>query len=190
MRRFATIAAIAALGLLLAAGVATASHQNEEKGGSDRDFAVGGGRTGDDQGPFGETTVGFAAHGGPSGEADSDPITGHFTSTGEFLVETDGNATAFTLEGPVTCLVVNGNEARLFYPVKQSRPDQNEVTGVLISLEDNGDPKDGGDPDKVGFALFPEEDPDPPTERDSACLLDLPATDKLEKGNFTVHDAG
>ncbi len=186
MRRFAAIAAVAALGLLVAAGVATASHQNEEKGGSDRDFAVGGGRSGDDQGPFGETTVGFAAHGGPSGQADSDPITGHFTSNGEFLLETDGNATAFTLEGPVTCLVVDGNEARLFYPVKQSRPDQNEVTGVLISLKDNGDLKDGDPPDEVGFALVPEEAPG-----DSACVLPSPpATDELEKGNFTVHDAG
>ncbi len=187
MTRLAKMTVVGLASLFIGVGVAGASHQENGQGDS-RDFAVGGGTSGDGNGPGGDQTVGFAAHGGPS--PSGDPVTGHFKAGGTFLV--DDQLTRFNQEGPVTCLVVQENEARLFYPVKQSKPDQpNESTGVLIFLRDNGDPSKGDPRDQIGFAILPDEDPDRPGEQDAACVAPLvtPALDDLEKGNFTIHDA-
>lgn len=92
----------------------------------------------------------------------------------------------------MTCLVVDGHEARLVYPIKQATPPTNENLEVLIFVRDNGPAENGQPNDQLGFMLLPDETPaeDPPSEQDSECIppinLDLFT---LKKGNFTVHDA-
>jgi hypothetical protein len=174
------------LAVLAPAGVSSATHQEGEGQGSPRDFAVGAGTSGN-------MRVAFAAHGGPS-PAD---VTGHFRSGGSVLGvrPPSDDPTAFQFEGPVTCLVVGGDEARLFYPIKQAGPDQpGESTGVLIFLRDNGKPQNGQPVDEIGF-VFPvlDETPssDPSSEQDTSCVAPAitPALLPLDKGDFTIHDA-
>ena len=192
-------ASAAALALTLAVpGVAAASHNGNS--GPPRDFAVGGGFTGDQSSndPFGAQRVGFSAQGGPTAfdlltGFSGDPVKGQFLAQGEF-VDTDGNATMFQQEGPVTCLVVEGNRARLVYPLKQARPEANEVNEVLIFLEDNGNPSSGEPRDRIGFEILPDETPndDPPSEQDQECVPSqqgTPLMSTLTEGNFTIHDA-
>jgi hypothetical protein len=174
--------------------LAGASHAGA--GGPPRDFAVGGGFTGSESNdPFGAQHVGFAAFGGPTTPAGAgDSVTGHFRAGGEFLDPPDGNDEVgeFQQEGPVTCLVVSGNSARLVYPIKQGRPEANEVNEVLISLEDNGRPRGGRGVDRIGFSVLPDETPneDPPTEQDDECALPLPPPmSTLTRGDFNIHDA-
>lgn len=188
---------VLALVLALApAGVAAASHSAE--GGPTRDFAVGGGFTGSESNdPAGAQHVGFAAFGGPTafGLLTGDPVTGHFRAGGEFLDPQGGDneLVEFQQEGPVTCLVVDGNRAWLVYPLKQARPEANEANEVLIFLEDNGNPQNGEPVDRIGFAVLPDETPfdDSASEQDDECvLLPVPVTTaKLTRGNFVVHEA-
>ena len=196
MTRALALAALAMLTALLAPGLAAASHTSGPGGG--RDFAVGGGTTGSPSDPTGVQHVDFAASGGPTlldplavPPIGGEPVTGHFRAGGEF---DQGGLTEFQQEGPVTCLVVDGNEARLVYPNKQATPDGNEALEVLIFLEDNGRPENGEPRDRLGFALLPDETPeeDPPSEQDSECAAPpvlTPALFPLQKGNFTIHDA-
>jgi len=176
------------LAVLAPAGVSSATHQENGNQGSPRDFAVGGGTSGD-------TRVGFGAHGGPTlALGGRDPVTGHFRSGGSVLKLPDGTDVGeFQLEGPVTCLNVKGNQARLIYPVKQGRPEFMESTEIFIFLEDNRKPGEADGPrDKIGFGILPDlNDPDdPPSEQDVGCLLPFTgATSDLEKGDITVHDA-
>ena len=197
MNRALATSAVALSLALAAPAVATASHQGD--GGPQRDFAVGGGFTGDQpsNNPIGAQRVGFAAFGGPTVFGPltgfgGDPVRGHFLAQGEFL-DTDGNATMFQQEGPVTCLVVDGKRARLIYPLKQARPEANEVNEVEIFLEDNGNPGGGESRDRIGFAVIPDETPndDPPSEQDQECAVraESPVMSRLTEGNFTIHDA-
>ena len=199
-QRIAGLAVLALLSALTVPTVAGASHQGAA--GPPRDFAVGGGFTGDQRPPSGTQQVGFAAFGGPTTFGGpltpvfgGDPVTGHFRAGGEFLDPQGGNNEVgeFQQEGPVTCLVVEGNMARLVYPLKQAKPEINEMNEVLIFLEDNGNPKNGRPTDRIGFALLPDETPtdDPPSEQDNECVAPLksPAMSTLTKGNFTIHDA-
>ncbi len=198
-RSVAVIAVVSSLAVPTAAG---ASHQGNA--GPPRDFAVGGGFTGSESNdPFGAQHVGFAAVGGPTTLGatlgapftTADPVTGHFRAGGEFVDPQGGNneLLEFQQEGPVTCLVVNGNRARLVYPLKQAKPEANEVNEVLIFLEDNGNPQNGQPVDTIGFALLPDETPaeDPPSEQDDECVAPLrsPVMARLTRGNFTIHDA-
>jgi hypothetical protein len=182
-----TTAAFALSFLLLVPALAAASG----------DFAVGGGTFGDKSEPTGVQHVGFAAHGGPTtlnlltGGIGGDPVTGHFRAGGAF---DQLGATAFQQEGPVTCLVVQGNQARLVYPNKNATPEGNREMEVLVFIEDNGPPVNGQSNDRFGFALIPDETPDddPPSEQDSECVPPTgvpPTIVTLRKGNFTVHDA-
>jgi hypothetical protein len=193
VNRSVTAAAIAVLALLLMPALAAGSH-GTGPGGS-RDFAVGGGTTGTPDDPTGVQHVDFAASGGPTTfdpftGIGGDPVTGHFTAGGEF---DQGGLTEFHQEGPVTCLVVEGNRAQLVYPNKHATPEGNDDLEVLIFLEDNGPPTNGQPTDKLGFALLPDESPDddPSSEQDSECVLPpvIPPLFTLEKGNFTIHDA-
>jgi hypothetical protein len=193
MKRVVTSAAIALLSLLLLPGPAGASHTSGPAG--SRDFAVGGGTTGSPSDPTGVQHVDFAASGGPTTfdlfqGIGGEPVTGHFRAGGEF---DQGGLTEFQQEGPVTCLVVEGNRARLVYPNKQATPETNEALEVLIFLEDNGRPENGQPSDRLGFALLPDETPadDPPLEQDSECVVPpvTPELFTLQKGNLTIHDA-
>ncbi len=200
MQRMAGFAVLALLSTLIAPAVAGASHQGAA--GPPRDFAVGGGFTGAQRSPSGAQQVGFAAFGGPTTFVDpltpvfgGDPVTGHFRAGGEFLDPQGGNneLIEFQQEGPVTCLVVEGNKARLVYPLKQAKPEANEANEVLIFLEDNGNPENGRPTDMIGFALLADETPtdDPPSEQDSGCVapLESPVMSTLSRGNITIHEA-
>jgi hypothetical protein len=173
---------------VLVPGLAGASHGSGS--GGTRDFAVGSGTTGDQSEPTGVQHVDFAASGGPTGDNDGDPVVGHFRAGGAF---DQAGATEFQQEGPVTCLVVEGNQARLVYPLKHATPEANEASEVLIFLEDNGAPQNGQPTDELGFVLLPDETPedDPPTEQDSECVAPpvTPTLFTLDSGNFTIHDA-
>lgn len=189
MKPWTAIAAVALSSVLAVPGVAEAS------GGSPRDSAVGSGTVGGKSSPTGEQHVAFAAFGGPTtvdpltGPIGGDPVTGHFRAGGDF----GSPMTAFQQEGPVTCLVVDGNRARLVYPNKQAKPEANEAFDTLIFLEDNGKAHNGQSPDRIGFALVPDSTPnnDPPSEQNSECVAPLrsPTMMPLTQGDFTIHDA-
>jgi hypothetical protein len=182
------------LTLALAPAVAGASHAGGS--GGPRDFAVGGGTTGTPSDPTAVQHVDFAASGGPTTfdplfGFGGDPVTGHFRAGGAF---DQLGLTEFQQEGPVTCLVVDGNHARLVYPNKQATPAEPLASlEVLIFVEDNGPPVNGEPTDEIGFVLLPDEDPDddPPSEQDSECVLppETPTMFTLKKGNITIHDA-
>jgi hypothetical protein len=191
--------AVLVLALLLTCAipsVAAASHSRSD--GGPRDFAVGGGFTGSESGdPAGAQHVGFAAFGGPTTLAGigGDPVGGHFRAGGEFVDPQGGGneLVEFEQEGPVTCLVVDGNEARLVYPIKQAKPEANELNEVLIVLQDNGKPQNGESVDRIAFAVIPDETPfdDSPEEQDTECVAPVtsPVMSTLTRGDFTVHDA-
>jgi hypothetical protein len=167
MNRIATAAALSLVGALALIAGASASHQPGGGQESSRDFAVGTGLN-----EIGR--VSFAAHGGPS---PIEPVTGHFHAKGEFP-----GTGEFDLQGPVTCLMVAGNEAGLFYPVRD--PDPNEPHGVFIFLRDNGNPTGGDQPDEIGFVPIAGPITVPP-----ACPPVPPATlFDLDRGNVTIHD--
>lgn len=185
MKPWTAITAVALSAVFALPGVAAAS------GGSPRDSAVGSGTVGDKS--TGEQHVAFAAFGGPTifdplnGIFGGDPVTGHFRAGGDF----GSPLTAFQQEGPVTCLVVEGNRARLVYPNKQAKPEANEAFATLIFLEDNGKARNGQSPDRIGFALVSDSTPndDPPSEQDDECVPPVEPTMQLTQGDFTIHDA-
>jgi hypothetical protein len=194
MKPWTAITAVALSAVFALPGVAAAS------GGSPRDSAVGSGTVGGKSSPTGEQHVAFAAFGGPTtltgiingdpltGIIGGDPVTGHFRAGGDF----GDPLTAFQQEGPVTCLVVEGNQARLVYPNKQAKPEANEAFATLIFLEDNGKARNGESPDRIGFALVPDSTPDddPPSEQDGECVPPVESpTMQLTQGDFTIHDA-
>lgn len=164
--------AIMTLLLVLAVPTAALATHSESRAGG-HDFAVGTGLN-----EIGR--VSFAAHGGPSPLA---PVTGHFTAKGSLAELGSMEAGAFRFLGPVTCLTVVGNRAGLFYPIENAEPSAFEGQGVFISLEDNGNPGNGGEPDRIGF-VGPV-----PVPRDPLVCPPGPAPLGLEKGNVTVHDA-
>jgi hypothetical protein len=194
VRRALAAAAIAVWMLAVMPGPASGSHAGGA--GGSRDFAIGGGTTGTASDPTAVQHVDFAASGGPTtfdpfSVIGGEPVTGHFRAGGAF---DQLGITEFQQEGPVTCLVADGNEARLVYPNKQATPaDPLESLEVLIFLEDNGPPQNGQPTDRIGFVLQGDEDPteDPPSEQDSECALPAqpPAMFTLQKGNITIHDA-
>jgi len=186
-------AGLALFSLLLFPALAGASHGSGP--GGPQDFAVGGGTTSASE-LTGVQHVDFAAQGGPTTFTNppiigGPPVTGHFRAGGEF---DPAGVTEFQQEGPVTCLVVDGNRARLVYPLKQATPETNEALEVLIFLEDKGRPADGDPRDEIGFVLLPDENPldDPPSERDSECVFPPKVPSEftpLQMGNFTIHDS-
>jgi hypothetical protein len=194
MKRVVAAAATAALTLALVPAMASASHAGGS--GGPRDFAIGGGTTGTPSDPTAVQHVDFAASGGPTTfdplfGFGGDAVTGHFRAGGAF---DQLGLTEFQQEGPVTCLVVDGNHARLVYPNKQATPAEPLASlEVLFFAEDNGPPVNGQPVDRIGFLLLPDDTPDddPPSEQDSGCILPpvTPSMFTLTKGNITIHDA-
>jgi hypothetical protein len=196
MTRAVAAFAIAAFTVAFVPGVASASHAGGA--GGPQDFAVGGGTTGTPSDPTATQHVDFAASGGPTtfdpfSGFGGDPVTGHFRAGGAF---DQLGITEFQQEGPVTCLVVDDNRARLVYPNKQATPEVPlESLEVLIFLEDNGPPVNGQPVDEIGFLLLPDDDEtpteDPPSEQDAECVAPqvTPTLFPLQKGDFTIHEA-
>jgi hypothetical protein len=165
MNRIAITAAALLAWLVIPTG-AFASHSEGQGQGSERDFAVGTGMN-----EIGR--VSFAGHGGPFPE----PVSGHFHAKGVTPLG------PFNIDGPITCLTVFGNEAGLFYPVKNPEPPA-EPDGVFVFLRDNGNPASGDPPDQIGFIPTPGPIPVP---------LGCPPVPpleifELERGNVTIHD--
>jgi hypothetical protein len=135
--------------------------------------------------------------------------TGHFAETGgPFSLSVDGRGEgvsaqgyvlgsgvyvdAFEVEGPITCMRVEGNRASIKYSFKRASgpgaPPQDG--GVQVYVEDNGRPQRGRPVDRVAT-----EPPQPPGVFDAAAGVCTdptlnPAWTPLESGDFTVRDAG
>ena len=135
--------------------------------------------------------------------------TGHFAETGgPFSLSVNGRGEgaaakgyvhgsgvyvdAFEVEGPITCIRVEGNLASVKYRFKRASgpgaPPQNG--GVQVYIEDNGRPVNGQPVDRVAT-----EPPQPPGAFDAAAGVCTdprlnPAWTRLESGDFTVRDAG
>jgi len=107
----------------------------------------------------------------------------------------DGDAgplAPFALEGPVTCLAVQGNHASIFYEFKHAEPAFLEGGGIQIFIEDNGPPVNGHSVDGSAFEPpIPGPPPGaPPFEGPTVCPPP-PTTGYMpaDTGNFIVHDA-
>jgi hypothetical protein len=135
--------------------------------------------------------------------------TGHFAETGgPFSLAVNGRGEgplakgyvhgsgvyvdAFEVEGPITCMRVEGNLASVKYRLERASgpgaPPQGG--GVQVYIEDNGDPVDGRPVDRVAT-----EPPQPPGVFDAAAGVCTdprlnPAWTTLESGDFVVRDAG
>lgn len=95
-------------------------------------------------------------------------------ASGDFVAE---NA-LMRLEGPITCLQVEGNRAGFIYPLEDgTNPEQLEGQAVLIYLEDNG-----SDGDKMGFV-----GPGPIADMTSCAPGPTPVP--VDEGDIEVHDA-
>jgi hypothetical protein len=99
---------------------------------------------------------------------------------------------AFDVEGPITCMRVEGNRASIKYRFKRASgpgaPPQNG--GVQVYVEDNGKPVNGQPVDRVAT-----EPPQPPGAFDAAAGVCTdprlnPAWNRIETGDFSVRDAG
>jgi hypothetical protein len=135
--------------------------------------------------------------------------TGHFQETGgPFSLSVNGRGEGplaqgrargsgvyvdyFEVEGPITCMRVEGNRASVKYRFKRASgpgaPPQGG--GVQVYIEDNGRPQDGQSVDRVAT-----EPPQPPGAFDAAARVCTdptlnPAWTALESGDFVVRDAG
>jgi hypothetical protein len=135
--------------------------------------------------------------------------TGHFAETnGPFFLSVNGRGEgplaqgrvrgsgsyvdAFEVEGPITCMRVEGNRASIKYRFKKTSgpgaPPQNG--GVQVYIEDNGKATGGQPVDRVAT-----EPPQPPGAFDAAASVCTdprlnPAWTPLESGDFDVFDAG
>ena len=99
---------------------------------------------------------------------------------------------AFEVEGPITCMRVEGNRASIKYRFKRASgpgaPPQGG--GVQVYIEDNGKATGGQPVDRVAT-----EPPQPPGAFDAAATLCTdprlnPAWTPLESGEFDIFDAG
>ena len=134
---------------------------------------------------------------------------GHFAETGgPFFLSVNGRGEgplaqgmvrgsgvyvdAFEVEGPITCMRVEGNLASIKYRFKKASgpgaPPQNG--GVQVYIEDNGNATGGQPVDRVAT-----EPPQPPGGFDAAASVCTdprlnPAWTPLESGDFSVFDAG
>ena len=174
-------APVAGLALLAFPGLVLGSHG---QGGDSRDFAVGSGAN-EFLVVLGDARLSVAAHSDPDG---SRP-TGHVRAKGE--PDGEGPSEPFELEGEVTCINVSGNRAAIKYRFKHAEGSAEpfEGGGVQIFIEDNGDPVNGEPVDRTTF--------DPPQQAGvydaDAARCDDPRTrlgyDRINSGDFGVHDA-
>ncbi len=138
----------------------------------------------------GSGTGHFAETGGPfslsvSGRGEGQAAKGYVHGSGVYV-------DAFEVEGPITCMRVEGNLASVKYRFKRASgpgaPPQDG--GVQVYIEDNGRPQNGQPVDRVAT-----EPPQPPGAFDAAAGICTdprlnPAWTRLESGDFTVRDAG
>jgi hypothetical protein len=180
MRRLAlTIAGFMAL----LSGNAAAAGDTSGHGG--RDSAVGGG-TNEFAVVIGDARFGFAATSDPIGLGPA----GHAASHGD--PDGIGPMGAFTAEGAVTCLRVDGNRASFRWRFAQTTGSAAPFQGggVQVFVQDNGEPR-GGVP--VDWAFLDAPQPAGVFELGAGNCTDpnLVGGDyaRLESGNVTVQDA-
>ena len=172
----AVVIAVAALGVVAGGGAAAAA------GSGAGDLATG---SSVNQFPT-PTGPGFArldvaAHSGPTG---LDPR-GNVHAKGTIGFP----GTEFEVQGPVTCLRVDGNRAAIKYRFKTATGSAAPFQGggVEVFVEDNGEPRGGQPVDRNAFRL-------PQTAADfnpTASQCDDPNTalyDTVTSGNYTVKD--
>ena len=138
----------------------------------------------------GSGTGHFAETGGPfslsiTGRGEGPLAQGHVRGSGDYVG-------AFEVDGPITCMRVEGNLASVKYRFRHSSgpgaPPQNG--GVQVYVEDNGKATGGRPVDRVA-----SEPPQPPGAFDAAASICTdprlnPAWTPLESGDFDVFDAG
>jgi hypothetical protein len=163
----------------------SAAATGDMSGGGSRDYTVGGG-TNEFAVIIGDARFGFAAKSDPIGLGSG----GHAASHGD--PDGIGPMGAFTAEGAVTCLRVDGNRASFKWRFAQTTgsaaPFQDG--GVQVFVQDNGEPR-GGVP--VDWAFLDVPQPAGVFELGAGTCTDpnLIGGDyaRLESGNITVHDA-
>jgi hypothetical protein len=138
------------------------------------DFAVGAGDRGTPAGLFVHHFA-LSAHDGPNGPS------------GSYISRSDVNP-AFSLNGRVTCLFVDGNRAVVGGEITK-RFDPLQQNGFMVAFEDNGPPVGGVTTDRISLIDF--QLPTVPTQADCAAgaagffLLFRP----MLSGNVTIYDA-
>jgi hypothetical protein len=132
----------------------------------------------------------FLETGGPfslsvNGRGEGVAARGHVRGSGVYV-------DAFEVDGPITCIRVEGNRASIKYRFKRASgpgaPPQDG--GVQVYIEDNGKPRDGQPVDRV--ATEPPQSPDVFDAAAGVCTDPTlnPAWTPLESGDFAVRDAG
>lgn len=171
----------ATLALAVVPAGAAASHQ--PSGGSQHDFTAGGGSN-----EFATGGPGHLRIGAQSDRDGSDPH-GHVQARGD--LDGDGPTEPFAFEGEVTCLRVEGNRSAIKYRFKHAfgsgAPFQDG--GIQVFIEDNGPPRGGEPVDRSTF-----DEPEPMGVFDArAAQCDDPndrlTYERIDSGNFVVHDA-
>ena len=165
MKRMLSVLTLALLVSISVAGVAGATHSNGE--GPKHDFVTG-------TGQFSPETVDQEIHVNAKSDPSGEDPQGHF-----FIRGTNNRGQAADIRGSVTCLNVNGNNARVGGEIEQSRtPLFPEGRGILLTITDRGEPGDG-DGFSGNTVLTPPRRCPPP-------FPVLPVT----QGNYVVvHDA-
>jgi hypothetical protein len=129
--------------------------------------------------PF-ESRISFAA--------ESPPVTGSFHARGD--IDDEGPIAPFAFEGEVTCLLVDDHQASLKYVIENAQGSGEGFEGqiVQIFIEDNGEPAGGEPVDRAAFR-FPQIGD--PVIFPTLCELPIAGAtyDRIESGDFTVHDA-
>lgn len=163
------LAAIAAVFVAVGAGSATAARQSSVSGSGTGHFAETGG-------PFSLSI---------SGRGEGPLAQGYARGSGSYV-------DAFEVEGPITCIRVEGNLASVKYRFRKASgpgaPPQDG--GVQVYIEDNGTARGGRSVDRTA-----SEPPQPPGAFDAAAGVCTdprlnPAWTPLESGDFSLYDAG
>jgi hypothetical protein len=151
------------VGLLFVAAIAVGSHDPGNRSQSPRDFASGGGQI-----LSGPHRFGFNAHSGSLGENAGGKYSTNIPHVGQLTFD-------------VECLRVDGNEATLAGPIRNSTGVFEGRDNAKSTVVDNGRPH-GAMPDLMQIA----------TEVGTDCNTPAPgggAVHPVTKGNVVVHDA-
>jgi len=162
-------AAAAAISVLALAGSAAAQDET-------RAFVAGSGK-----GHFQESGGPFHLRLGAHGEGSD--ATGHVTGSGD-------NFGDFRVEGPVTCVLVVGNQASVKYRFQHTAGSAAppEGGGVQVYIEDNGNPTRGRPMDRVATE-FPVPPPFFELTADVCTPPSIvPVWTPIESGNYVVSD--
>jgi hypothetical protein len=176
MRR--KLSLLALLGAVLAVVTATAAAVPENEG-NNKDSVQGAGQilTAPGDGSVPNNRINVTAKSGPSGE---DP-------QGKVSFKALADKPAFS--GDVVCLRVEGNRATILFSLDKTKegPERFDDGGALVFIEDNGNPSDGGSPDRQrNFRLTQEQFA---VQQAAGCPAPISPMRELESGNLTVRDA-